>query len=297
MNFVDISEFFGCSIFYDDFRGNLNEIRDQLNDFQLQAAIPLLDNAAMLLLLRGLWSLWSGNYLEASQFLECLTEAELYGARWKFRAHAYTGILHTWREHPPLLDFYELSGPAMTTWNNHSPADQAIHALSYCEDHLGDGSLHDIIEFRIIYEVCRVQTVIRKWALQLDPKSEDYSDPGAMRDRFSMAVRASKGKLKELEKMTFHMGLPATSSYLSKLLYQITRAEGSSSAIVHLERMKRHYTLNEDEHGIGLYWLLRGDHNISPPKTSPLLLNFDIVDSPDEFGATADFITHWRCTH
>lgn len=284
MDFRDISEFFGGSIFFDDFRGNLVEIRDRLDHFQLQAAIPLLDNAAMLLLLRGLWSLWSGNYLEASQLLECLTEGEVYGTRWKFRAYAHTGLLCTWREHPPLLDFCELSGPAMVTYHNQSPARKAHHAFSYCEDHLEDGSMVDIIEFRVIYEVCRVQTVIRKWALQLDPKSEDYQDPGAMRHTFSKAVSVSKSKLKGFEVLTAQLGLPATSSYLSKLLYQTTRAEGSSLAFVHLERMKLRYARNEDENGIGLYWLLRGDHNISPPKTSPLLLNFDIVDSPDEFG-------------
>jgi hypothetical protein len=284
MDFKEICSVFGGTIFYDDFRGNFEEIRNELDHRQAQASIPLLDNAATLLLLRGVWNLLTGNLQEASQLLECLTEGGVYGERWKLRAHAYTGILYTWSEHPPLLNFCELSGPAMVTWKNRFPENRTLDALSYCDKHLRDGSDLDIAEFRIIFEVCLVHNVIRKLAHRLNPASEDYEDNAAARDTLSRHVSASKSRLVDFGRVTLHLGLPAVAAYLSKLLYEITRTEGSPTAYVHLERMKACYVRKEDETGIGLYWLLRGDHNVSPPTTSLLVLNFDIVDSPDEFG-------------
>ncbi len=286
MDFKEICAVFQGTIFYDDLHGDLQSIAQELDRRHSQTPLVSLDGAASLLLARAVWNLFVGDLEAAHQHLSCLIEGEVYGRRWAFRAHAYSALVHTWREYPRLFKACDFgSGPTMVTWRSRRGADFARDALAWCKAHNNQEiPMLDTVEFRVIEEVCRVDHLVRWRARRLNPAAEDYADHAGQRAANARIVSASKRNLRGLRVLMVQLGLPSVSAYLSRALYELCHMEGDAAAHLHLEKMKSTYAEMGDEAGVGLYWLLRGDHNLSPPFTSPLVLNFDIVDAPDEFG-------------
>jgi hypothetical protein len=132
MDFEEVCEFFGGTFFYEDLRGNLQEIKKKLDKYQNESPTPSIDHTATLILLRAIWSLLSGDFKNASSLLNCLTNSDIYGERWKYRDHAYSALMYTWQKHPPLFAFSELSGPAMLTWELQFEPSRAFSSLDYC---------------------------------------------------------------------------------------------------------------------------------------------------------------------
>jgi CHAT domain-containing protein len=285
MDFKETCDIFGGSIFYDDFRGNLDSIARDLDRRCSQTALVDLDAGASLLLLRAIWNLLSGLLKGADEHLACLIEGETFGRRWAFRGRVYQALVHTWREYPRLFKTCDLSGPAMVLWRKRRGNDVAREALAWCKAH-SNSETHfmDSIEFKVVEEVCRVDQLSRWRAGRLNPNTESYNDYARERYFNSAVVTTSIKDLRAFRILTLHIGLPAVSAYLSRMLYETIHAVGDPSAYLYLEQMKKTYAEMCDETGLGLYWLLRGDYNLSPPFTTPVVLNFDIVDMPDEFG-------------
>jgi len=288
MDFKEVCAVFQGTIFYDDLHGDLKSIAKELDRRNSQPSLPgSVDDAASLLLLGAVWNLFSGDLEAADQHLSRLLdlEGETYGLRWAFRAHAYRALVHTWREYPRLFKACELNGPAMVTWRNARERGHARDALAWCRARRSEAILElDKVEFEVIQEICRVDHLVRWSARRLNPASEDYDGHANKRTFDSRVVSKSQKDLIDLRTRTLRLGLPAVSAYLSKTLYELFHSQGDPSAHVHLEKMRKIYLKMNDEAGVGLYWLIRGDHNLSPPFTSPLVLNFDIVDAADEFG-------------
>ncbi|KAL2209868.1 hypothetical protein CC79DRAFT_1330321 [Sarocladium strictum] len=285
MDFEETCNFFGGSIFYDDVRGNLDHIHARLDERWSKTPLVHLNDTASLLLLRAIWNLLRGEFHTASEYLDCLIHDEQYGARWAFRAHAYTAMVHTWRHHPRLYKSCDLSGPTMVTWRNHNPVNLALKSIEYCRQHRGIGkSIMDSMELRIIEELCRVDHVVRTLAFRLNPLAEDYTEYESTRAEDMRHVASSMRAISGMRALSYQLGLPAVSAYLSKQLFELFHAQGSPYSYGELEMMRSVYRSEADVVGEGLYWMTRGDFNASPPFTSLLALNFDIADRPDEFG-------------
>jgi CHAT domain-containing protein len=284
MDFQETCDFFGGTVFYEDLRGNFKTIRDELDLRQSHLAYVCVDDAASLLLLHGLWNLLSGNLGDAVQYLECLTDGDIWGSSWKFRGHVYMALLRTWREHPPLFRPCDINGPSKMTWCDPRSGRSASDALRYCQDYVGDVPAIEGLEFRVIREVCRFNQLTFNQARSLNPASEDYDDHEEERPVLIDNVKRAGDRLIGLIEATLTAELPLVSAYLFKLLYDLRHARGDPRASVFLEVLRKIYAALEDHHGLGLYWQIRGDHNASPPFTSPLVLNFDLIDGSDEFG-------------
>ncbi|KAK4444796.1 CHAT domain-containing protein [Podospora aff. communis PSN243] len=292
MDFTEVCAVFQGTIFYDDFHGDLKSISQDLDRRDSQTSSSgSPDDKASLLLLKTLWNMFAGDLKAADQHLSDLIEgsSETYGPRWEFRANAYRALLLTWREYPRLFRSCELSGPAIMTWawQNARDSDIASAALALCRarSRRSEGiSELDKIEFEVIQEVCVVDQQVRQIARRLNATSEDYDYHAGTRTTDGRLLLQSQNRLVNLQIRTLCLGLPAVSAYLSKTLYDLSHSQGDPLAFIHLENMRKTYTEMGDEAGIGLYWMIRGDHNLSPPFTSPLVLNFKIADTLDEFG-------------
>lgn len=285
MDFKETCNFFGGSVFYDDLRGDLDHIHARLDERWSKTPLVHLDGTASLLLLRAIWNLLRGEFHTAIEHLNCLIHDEQYGARWAFRAHAYTAMVHTWRHHPRLFKSCDLSGPTMVTWRNHNPIDLALKSIKYCRQHRDtENSIMDSIELRIIEELCRVEHAVRTIAFRLNPLAEDYTEYESTRAEDMRHVASSMKAISGMRALSYQLGLPVVSAYLSKQLYELFHAQGSPHSYSQLEKMRSMYRSEDDVVGEGLYWMTRGDFNASPPFTSLLALNFDISDRPDEFG-------------
>lgn len=77
---------------------------------------------------------------------------------------------------------------------------------------------------------------------------------------------------------------PMVQREVLKWQYTTRRLLGLQDAHVYLESLRESCEEAGDNHGLGLYWILRGDHNASPPETSPIALNMHIRDSLPCFG-------------
>ncbi len=117
--------------------------------------------------------------------------------------------------------------------------------------------------------------------------SEDFEDHADDRPALIEAVDKAERRLMGLAKGAALAGVPLVTAYLFKLCYNLRHASGIDDVSLPLEIMRKVYEGLEDKSGLGLYWLIRGDHNISPAFTSPLVLNFDLIDGTDEFGGNS----------
>jgi len=60
-------------------------------------------------------------------------------------------------KYPPLFWLYDPGGPAMYTWTQCHPVSEAPAAVAFCNAHLRDTSSLDVLEFRVIVQVCYLQ--------------------------------------------------------------------------------------------------------------------------------------------
>ncbi|KAH8751163.1 CHAT domain-containing protein [Hyaloscypha finlandica] len=287
MDFREICDFFGGTVFYDDLRGDLTDIRRKLSSLYSESPLPSINNTAKLILLEAVWNLLTGDFNNAAILLHSLTDDGIYGPRWCFRGHAYTGLMITWIEFPPLFKQCDLSGPSLLTWRKRSPAIRAALEFVYCHDHKQDATVMDILEFRVFYEINKFYSRTKLSAFKLNPTVEGYEDHQNVRDDLLKEVSASQSQRLQLLQRALDLGLVAVSAYLTRLMYEAAHSMGISASHLLLESLRERYTVSGDEVGIGLYWLVRGDHNASPSFTSPLVLNFDIADCPDDYGGVS----------
>jgi hypothetical protein len=118
-------------------------------------------------------------------------------------------------------------------------------------------------------------------ARHLNPNSEEHDGDGSNLD-IELFKDGAQCLAKVID-LASKLSLPAISEYFSRLMYWLSHLSAKPSAYLHLEQMQQAYADAGDDVGLGLYWLIRGDHNISPPFKCPMLLNFDTVGSTDEF--------------
>lgn len=284
MDFREACNFFGGTIFYDDLRSSLCTIRDKLQHRKAALRFPLVDDVASYLLLQALLDIWSGDLSSAERLLSCLRCAEVYGERWVSRAWAYTGLLRTCRNLPPLFKGCVFGGATYTVWKTATPQASPTDALKYCENY-NDTSPIDLLELNVIRACASTPSAIL-WTRRLNPAFDGYIVVEEERALNQELVQKVKDYLKDTMIQLTQWDLPLVTAYLARLFFEISRAVGNSStnAAKDLEAMREVYYNCKDGVGMGFYWLLRGDYHASPSFTSPLLLNFDISDSLERYG-------------
>jgi len=75
-----------------------------------------------------------------------------------------------------------------------------------------------------------------------------------------------------------------SSSSRERLSYTLLHVQGSVAQCEALGALREHYEHSNDQHGLGMYYILHGDQLVSPPSTSPILLNIELNDGVQEAG-------------
>ena len=295
MDLREVCDFFGGTFLYDDYRGNLAAIHADLEQRRQRTSSKNIDEAAALLLLQGLWNLLSGDLKKSSEYLNSLANETEYGCRWAYRSHVYVALLRLWRKYPPILPMCDIEGPSMEIWTLNHWDQRPLPALSCAEKYFEVMSELEKLEFLLVKELSRTYEFTRSSARRLNTDFVEYTGDGSAVDVGSLDDALKR--LAEVRDLASALSLPAISAYITRIMYWLNHLSGKQSAHVALETMRQAYDDANDDVGLGMYWLTRGDHNVSPPFTCPALLNFDIADSTDEFGGISTMFTAPRSYH
>lgn len=278
MDFREICSFFGGSIFYEELRGDLKEIRARIDQEECDVSVECTsDERARILLLNAVWNLLSGNFKIAKNFLDDLIDGN-YGPQWTFRAHAYIILHHTWYKHPPIFRTSSLKkGIGMNVLESQEGAKKPV-SFQYCLDHIGELGLMESLEYGVIAETWCVYVFLYDEAWQENPASEEYEDSRSSSEERLEHLSEQRNALSAIQELFPKLGLEKIAAYIERLLAELAWAQGLAETETHIERMQMRYNELDDYHGLGLCELLKGDMLVSNPNTGPLVLNFQIED-------------------
>ena len=290
MDFREVCEFFGGTIFYEELRGNLHDLSASIDSYEHLPEHRDADSRAAGTLLRVVHRLYSGNFRSAQQLLTSLLNDNQYSNRWKFRAYTYTILFHTWKHSPPAFRFSSpLRGPSMVVWEiTHNQLDIS-GILRVCNSLRQYAKPIDLLEYNLIQELWHISSRGLEMTRSLNPAYEYYDNrEPAILEAYRAELSECMQRLTGMQLESFRLEMPLVSAYIDRLLYELSYSEGLEDATRHLDSMKAKYEDGKDVHGLGLYELLKEDAVVSSPFTTPLVLNLHLADSWDKFGGNSD---------
>jgi CHAT domain-containing protein len=286
MDFRHVCSIFGGTLFYDDLHTDMAIGCTRLNEYLADASASSLDRDAAIVLLRAVLCLLQGDFTSATDHLASLCNDEVHAQqhpRWEFRAKAYSALLSTWRDFPPLLRSCDLRGPALAVWMNRQSYDNGAHFLTECAQSEHAMSELDGLEYNVISVVCRSHHII-PIVRRLHESNTEQEFSLAQRKRHYTHFSRLFAQVKDLIEASLRVELPLVAAYLLRIEYDLALASGDPTAVQYLDVMKSIYSALEDSTGLGQYCLIQGDYSLSAHRTSPSVLNLIIIDHLDDCG-------------
>nr|XP_036584225.1 uncharacterized protein CTRU02_05869 [Colletotrichum truncatum]KAF6793614.1 hypothetical protein CTRU02_05869 [Colletotrichum truncatum] len=273
MDFPELCDFFGGTIFYDDYRGDLTAIAEKISLRASSIPLILLDNVASQTLLEAIWSLLTGNYTSAFQRLNDLNQEGVYCERWLRRARLYEVLANLWFRHPPMFQECDLRGPAMMLWD-------AWHPEPVRDDKLitppADASRGDILEVLCIRTLRNIQDDRTKLSKSL------FNSEYTAADISSEPSSHSPGPL-QVAYEALRLDMPIVASYF----LQVAFGYGSIDEVGCFDKwieLRDSGPRAGRSHIFGTQSMMLGDRAVSPPDTTSLAYNLNLGDSLDVFG-------------
>ncbi|KAK4903050.1 hypothetical protein LTR49_026893 [Elasticomyces elasticus] len=268
MDFCETCEFFGGSMFHDDWPGNFQqaEINLKVREGTVNAADP--NEKACLQHLRATWHLLTGDFKRADQGFETL-QSDAPSARWRLRASVYRPAFRSWEQ-------AEVEHDLCQVWIRSNECEQMLIGE--------DVTTTDKLKLNIIKTTCAIDMHIGELSRYLPHKSRDFYRGRAAPGEHHVAVtHRLVTMLATLSRLTSGH-LPAVSVYLELQTYFLEHAAGIPTAWEKLQRVEALCQAAEDNGGLDLYWLTRADYNLSPAFLSPRVPNLEIVGCIEEYG-------------
>lgn len=293
MDLRHVCDLFGGSIFPDDYRGNLTQINDEIRNIEDELNDPplsddaFLDDSAHAVLVRAILNIYLGEFKSAESLLKFLMSGD-FGPRWQARGNAYELFLTASQEHPFLFKNSDLSSSvALAVWKDEDRVRRMHDALKYVADHMGSRELTDVDRFELqllLHYRLYFRSLQLSW--RANKARASYRHLQQMKFDLAQEIAAIEEHLPALRDTADKLGLRCTGTYIQRMIYEIALAKGSGPA-EELEKMLTRYKADKDEVGCGIYWMLRGDSKISPPNTTPLAHNLDLLDSYELYPESA----------
>ncbi|EXJ76151.1 uncharacterized protein A1O5_00659 [Cladophialophora psammophila CBS 110553] len=271
MDFKKVSDFFGGTIFPDEYRVALQDSDRRITELETAILLsPDVRDQASTILLRLIHSVMSGDLARADGCLNRLSQLpdrEL-GPSWPFRWDAYSFYITCLKRVPPILRFctgrnnqigvlrdYELS----VRDSRRRQINQKAHLRNEIQNQL------DKLEYHVIYDISDFHSYLLMQAFEHHPRYPDHF-LGIMFDSAEPCSPATIDSAHDL-------GLTKTAAYLKKLTLQYLLAGASKNATAALQDLEALYIRQEDFVGEANVKLVQGDNYFSLPFTSPVALN------------------------
>ena len=299
MDFRDVCQVFGGTPFYDDLHTDIAAAHARLEIRAVDVLKSSVDQRLSVLLLRAIHSLLQGDFVSATEHLDCLLRDDLsptQHTRWTFRRNAYLALLCVWRDFPPLLQPCNLRGPALAIWKNRVDYDDGADFLVACAQYEHEMSEIEVLEYRVIRTICKSLHMI-PMIRRFHRRPSDHNLDMPLHKRYYTWFSQHFEQINGLVKDSLQFDLPLVAAYLLRTQYNLARVSGDSNAIRYLDLMQSIYSALKDDIGRGQYCLIRGDYAISPDFTCPSILNLVIIDSVDDVGgdSTMHFAENAPC--
>jgi CHAT domain-containing protein len=287
MDLGDVLNFFGGSIFIEEYRGDLLELSWALDERERSQGDPADESQRnALTILRAILHAHRGEFKHC---LDKLRQLEASGNQWTFRSYIYQALLMVWADHPPMFSCWPIQDTlAYRLWFRDHTEERLLHIYNYLDEHAenqNSGCQNEWVLIKLILEGLRVC----QESSQLPPTD---SDSGSL-DRYSellAGLAEARENIEEIRANYLHAHFGPFHGYLQQLSYRLLHGylQQLSYRLLHMQRsvaqnealiaLKSHYEGIDDQHGVGMYHILRGDQLISPPLLSPILRNLEPID-------------------
>lgn len=268
---------------YEGLRVNFADMEAILEQQSSDLCLASLSHSGAYLLLKAVFCITSGRIDQGMHLLGILDQSVIFGFRWAFRSRVYQALGYVMKQYPPLFRDCTFQGPAMFVWTIRNAPNRIEECLGYCLEHQNDENIthQDRLEYRLVDIIAEAMDIHKRIRCSHSDAAQDSQ------------CEAFLGDLSRLHEDT--MDFPAVQGEILKLQYQTHRLLGLSDDYIYLEKLRETYEHCNDSHGLGLYWLLRGDYNASPASTTPIASNLPIRDSLEDYGGDSSIKVAVRC--
>ncbi|MCJ1437293.1 hypothetical protein MMC27_006679 [Xylographa pallens] len=292
MDFRDVCDIFGGTIFLEEPRGNFATAREQIEHRERSAAEASNDEKAAILLLKAIHAALVGSLFgddespKFQQYMSPLYQGD-FGPRWQFRIKVYIVLVSSWQFYPPLFRFCTLErGPVSmlldTISQAHAHNSRLVKELL---DLVDEVEPQDELEFRIIREVWTLAQRALE-AARISNPSYLYHVLGSNNSKHKPEIFENCcSRLADVRELAEALSFDTISNYAERLILEVRQAQGSPESSHLLKSLKKRYEASNDEVGIGICYILRADSLVSGPFTNPIALNLLPVDGWDYLGS------------
>ena len=299
MDFREVCDFFGGSIFIEEPRGNFADALSMIEDREATAINPSEDEKAALLLLRLIQAALVGNITSVNGKPSFATHLQSlysggFGKRWLFRSRSYALLLSTWQFYPPFFRFCSLErGPSSmlmdTTLNPHA---HHCRLVEQCLDLINDVDPLDQLEFCVIREVWTLSHCALEAARVSNPAYMFHLPNPISPHHHKRVYENCCHRLAHVRDLAEQLCFDTISNYAERLILEVRQAQGVSICEDDLDRLEERYENSGDHVGVGICRVLRADATVSSSFTNPSTFNLLPIDGWDYLGSDTSFEQH-----
>lgn len=280
MDLGEVLLFFGGSIFIEEYRGDLSGLSSTLDVHETSQPSPTDENQLNAsTILRAILHAHRGEFNHGLRKLQPL---EASGEHWTFRSYVYQALLMVWAGHPPIFSGWRIQDTLpYRLWFRDDKEKRLSHIYDYLAQHNKNQNLSCQDEWTLIKLILDVLRACNGSSLphSTSPNGRVIEEHSVLLARLAVA-RENLDKSNQVD--SFHSQFGAFHGYLQRLAYMLLHAQRSVARNEALSALRKHYEHTDDQHGLGLYHILHGDQLVSPPSTSPTLLNIELNEGIQE---------------
>lgn len=302
MDFREVCDFFGGSVFVEEPRGDFADALTRIEAREANAMNPSEDEKAALLLLRLVQAALVGNITNVDGRPSFQTHVQAlyaggFGKRWLFRTRSYVLLLSTWQFYPPLFRFCSLQrGPSSmlinTTLNPHAHHSRLVEQ---CLEMINDVEPLDQLEFCVTREVWTLSHRALEAARVSNPAYMFHSPTPTSPHHDARIYENCCHRLAYVRDLAEELCFDTISNYAERLIWEVRHAQGVSNSVDNLERLEKRYENSGDHVGVGICHVLHADAMVSSSFTSPSTFNLLPVDGWDYLGSDTSLNQHqWK---
>lgn len=271
MDFRLVSEFFGGSIFPEEYRADYKDTDQKIK--ALESTISVSSSVwekAFVLILRTVHSAMSGDFTRADEYLcqiSRLSDSD-FGVYWPFRRSAYELYVSCLKRVTPTLRFWTGRSDASGILRDYQLEIQVKRMLQIEQRTLMRSQVQnelEKLEFNVIYDLADFHVKLWMQAFEHHPQYPERT--------MGMLFEGTEPCSHDTIALSEKLGLHKTSAALKRLAAQYLLAGFSESATSVLSELNDSYVQDDDVVGEANVKLMQGDSHLSPPFTSPMALN------------------------
>ncbi|KAK3339811.1 CHAT domain-containing protein [Lasiosphaeria hispida] len=262
MDYATISLCLGGSIFSEEYRGGLDEIRSRCAESSSRASSA--NDAPSAMLLQAVYCIYTGSLSEAQHLLDDLLAQHDSSLQFLARCHIYAFLLETVRRLPPVLRFCStLGNPAIRLLDAERDIEGKMAKLHDISRHLSNSAM-ETVEYILVGNLLTFNTTLH----MLFRKHSKH--PSTFAPNEPVSLNPFTDGLRDL---AASLNLGITEMYLQRLTVEMHFARGLDEWKNLLKRLQDSYEASMDLNGMANCYLIEADSIVSLPFTSPLAMN------------------------